>query len=160
MSEKLNLELAACSYFIDSYNAIHRTKLKLVEHRDKPDFLLCDAVTGEQVGVEVTHLFYDAKEAKMVLGRLSKQLHGVMTINQLIEKLNADLAEKTSRAAKYDFECNLVLLIRVASQIFDKQDFEMYEDEIDVPKLNTFSEIWLLFWSQNSGTYSDLMQLQ
>lgn len=160
MSEKQDLELAACMYFIDSYNAIHRTNLKLVEHRDKPDCVLRDAVTGEQVGVEVTYLYYDAQEAKMVLGRLSKQLHGVMTISQLIEKLNADMVEKINRAAKYDFEGKLILLIRVASPIFDKQDFEMYADEIDVPRLNTFSEIWLLFWSQASGTYSDLMQLQ
>jgi hypothetical protein len=160
MSEKQDLELAACTYFVDSYNAIHRTNLKLVEHIDKPDCVLHDAVTGEQVGVEVTHLYCDAREAKMVLGRLPKQLHGVMTISQLIEKLNADMAEKTNRAAKYAFEGKLILLIRVASPIFDKQDFEMYEDEIDVPRLNTFSEIWLLFWSQASRTYSDLMQLQ
>ena len=160
MSEKQDLELAACTYSIASYNAIHQANLELVQHRDKPDCVLRDAVTGELVGVEVTHLYYDATEAKMVLGRLSKQLHGVMTISQLIEKLNADMAEKISRAAKYDFEGKLVLLIRVASPIFDKQDFEMYEDEIDVPELNTFAEIWLLFWGQATGTYSDLMQLQ
>ena len=160
MSEKQDLELAACMYFIDSYHTIHKANLELVQHRDKPDCVLRDAVTGEQVGVEVTHLYYDGKEAKMVLGRLSKELHGVMTISQLIEKLNADMAEKVNRAAKYDFEGKLILLIRVASPIFDKQDIEMYEDEIAVPKLNTFAEIWLLFWSQASGTYSDLMQLQ
>jgi hypothetical protein len=160
MSEKQDLELAACNYFVGSYNAIHRTNLKLVEHRDKPDCVVHDAVTGEHVGIEVTHLYYDAKEAKMVLGRLPKQVHGVMTITELIEKLNADMAEKTNRAAKYDFEDKLILLIRVASPIFDKQDFEMYGDEIDVPRPNPFAEIWLLFWNQANRTYSDLMQLQ
>lgn len=160
MNENQDLELAACNYFIGAYNAIHHANLEFIEHRDKPDCVLRDAVTGEQVGVEVTHLYYDAKEAKMVLGRLPKQVHGVMTISQLIEKLNADMAEKINRAAKYNFEGKLVLLVRVASPIFDKQDFEMYEDEIDVPELNTFAEIWLLFWSQATGTYSDLMQLQ
>ena len=160
MSEKQDLELAACEYFIGSYNAIHHTHLTLGQHRDKPDCVLHDVVTKEQVGVEVTHLYYDAREAKMVLGRLSKQPHGVMNIVQLIAKLNADMVEKTNRAAKYDFEGKLILLIRVASPIFDKQDFEMYEDEINVPSLNPFAEIWLLFWSHASGTYSDLMQLQ
>lgn len=160
MSEKQDLEIAACEYFIASYNAIHQTNLKLVQHSDRPDCVLHNTVTDEQVGVEVTHLYYDAKEAKMVLGRLSKQSHGVMTISQLIEKLNSDMAEKINRAAKYDFEGKLILLIRVASPIFDKQDFDMYEDEINVPKLNTFSEIWLLFWSATNQTYSDLKQLQ
>ena len=160
MAEKEELELAACTFFINSYNAIHHTNLEIIQHTDKPDFLLCDANTEEQIGVEVTHLYYDGKEAMMVLGRLSKQPHGVMDISQLVEKLNADMAEKINRAAQYDYEGKLILLIRVASPIFDKQDFEMYQDEIDVPKLNTFSEIWLLFWNQADGNYSDLMQLQ
>ena len=76
MNEKQNLELAACTYFIDSYNTIHRTSFQLIAHQDKPDCLLQDVVTGEQVGVEVTHLYYDTEEAKMVLGRLPKQSHG------------------------------------------------------------------------------------
>ena len=83
-----------------------------------------------------------------------------MCLIPLIEKLNAEMAEKANRAAKYDHEGKLILLIRVASPIFDKQDFEMYEEEIIVPELNTFTEIWLLLWSANTRTYSDLKQLQ
>lgn len=160
MNEKLALESAACTYFVPSYNSIHKTAFQIHEHQDRPDFLLKDTDTGEKIGVEVMHLYYDAREAKMVLGRLSRQLHGVMTISQLIEKLNADLADKINSAANYDFAGKLILLIRVASPIFDRQDFDMYEDEIIVPQPNTLAEIWLLFWDQTTGTYSDLKQIQ
>ena len=160
MLEKQELELAACTYFIHSYNAIHRTNFELIAHQDKPDCLLQDVVTREHVGVEVTHLYYDRNEAKMVLGRLPKQPYGVMTLDQYIEKLNAEMAKKANRAAKYNHEGKLILLIRVASPIFDKQDFEMYEEDIVVPKLNTFAEIWLLFCSANTKSFSDMLQLQ
>lgn len=160
MDEKQNLEVAACTYFLTSYNALHGSNFQIVEHRDKPDFLVEDGHTGEKLGIEVTHLFYDVKEAQMMLGRRPNELHGVMTVCDLITKLNADLAVKVDRAANYDFEGKLFLLVRVASPIFDRQDFDMYEEDINVPTLNTFAEIWLLFWDQASKTYSDLKQIQ
>lgn len=160
MNEKEKLEFAACTHFLESYNKIQGSGLQLVVHQDKPDCLAKDHRTGERIGIEVTHLYYDATEARMVLGRLPGVLHGVMTLQQLIDKLNSDMAEKANRAANYFFEGKLILLIRVASPIFDKQDFEMYRDDICVPQLNTFAEIWLLFWSQATQSYSDLLQLQ
>ncbi len=160
MDERQQLELAASTYFLQSYNARHRTNFQIVEHKDRPDFLVQDAQTGEKMGIEVMHLYFDAKEAQMVLGRRSNELHGVMTISELIAKLNADLAEKIARAAKYNFDGRTLLVIRVASPIFDRADFDMFEDEITVPTLNTFDEIWLLFWDDSSKTYSDLKQMQ
>ena len=76
MGEKEDLELAACIYFINRYNQEHNTNLELVKHTDKPDFILSDAVTGERVGVEVTHLYYDENEAKMILGRMTNKTYG------------------------------------------------------------------------------------
>jgi len=160
MNEKEKLELAACTCFLDSYNSSHSSAFRLAEHRDKPDCFAEDCNTGEKIGIEITHLYYDSREAKMVFGRLSQTTHGVMALTQLIEKLNSDLAEKVNRAAKYEFEGKLILLIRVASPIFDMQDFEMYREDICVPQLNTFAEIWLLFRNQSSQAFSDLLQLQ
>jgi len=95
-----------------------------------------------------------------VLGRRPNQLHGVMTISGLIGKLNTDLAEKVERAAKYDFHGKMFLLVRVTSPIFDRKDFDMYEDEISAQKPNNFAEIWLLFRDQTTGTWSALKQIQ
>ena len=160
MDERERLELAACNCFLDSYNTRHQTNFQIVDHRDKPDFLVQNSHTSETLGIEVMHLYHDSKEAQMVLGRRPNELHGVMTISGLIAKLNSDLSEKVERAAKYDFNGKMVLLVRVTSPIFDRQDFDMFEDEIGVPSPNNFVEIWLLFRNQATGTYSDLKQIQ
>jgi len=160
MDERLQLELAACRCFIDSYNVRHGTDFKSVEHRDKPDFLIQDARTREAMGLEVMHLYYDGKEAQMVLGRRSKEPHGPMTLDQLIDKLNSDLVEKVARASKYDFDGRMSLVIRVASPIFDRADFDIYEDDVVVPGPNLFDEIWLLFRDPDTGAFTDLKQIQ
>lgn len=159
-SEKQLLEYAACQCFLDTYNRLHQTHFELLEHGDKPDFLVRDSQSSEKIGVEVTHLYYDGKEAKMLLGRRPKEPHGVMTMDQLIAQLNSLLYEKVGRAAKYDFEGRLFLLVRVGSPIFDKADFDMWEDEISVPPFNLFDQIWLLFRNQTNNTFSDLTQIQ
>jgi len=160
MDEKQRLERATCEHFLNEYNERHETKFEIVEHRDKPDFLVQDRATGKKLGIEIIHLYYDSKEAKMVLGRQPNELHGVMNINGLIDKLNADLSEKCSRAAKYDFNEKMSLAIRVASPIFDLNDFEIFGAEVVVPAHNTFAEIWLVFWDQATKTYSALKQIQ
>lgn len=160
MDERQQLERAACEHFLNAYNKRHTTHFEIVEHRDKPDFLAQDASTGEKTGVEIMHLYYDAKEAQIMLGRRPNELHGTMNINGLIDKLNADLDEKCSRAAKYDFNGKMFLVIRVASPIFDQKDFEIFGTDIVVPTHNTFAEIWLVFWDQASKAYSTLMQIQ
>ncbi len=119
-----------------------------------------DTKSGEKIGIEVTHLFFDSREAKMLLGRSTGGTHGTMTISELIERLNDLLAQKITQTAKYNFEGRLFLLVRVASPIFDKKDFEIFEDEITFPSGNVLDEVWLLFWNQTTQTYSDLKQVQ
>jgi hypothetical protein len=159
MDERQALERAACEHFLKAHNATHRTNFQIAEHRDKPDFLVRDARVGEPLGIEVMHLYYDPKEAQMVLGRRPNELHGVMTVSGLIAKFNVDVAEKLGRAAKYDFSGKMILLVRVTSPIFDKDDFDMHEDDISIPHQEIFSEVWLLFWDQASRSYSSLKQV-
>jgi len=160
MNERLALERAACNYFLDSYNRLHDTAFEIVDHRDKPDFWARDTRSGEKIGIEVTHLFFDSREAKILLGRSPDGTHGTMTISELIERLNDLLAQKITQTAKYNFEGRLFLLVRVASPIFDKKDFEIFEDEITFPPGNVLDEVWLLFLNQTTQTYNDLMQVQ
>lgn len=98
MNEKEALEEAACLYFIDSYNKAHGTHFEIKEHKDKPDFLVEDSSTSETMGVEVTHLYYDSEEAKMLLGRLSLHLRPDNKKNfyALADRLN-DLLEKKNQ---------------------------------------------------------------
>jgi hypothetical protein len=160
MTERELLESAACTHFLNAYNKRNGTQFAVVDHRDKPDFLIKDSLNGEKLGIEVMHLYYDSKEAKMVLGRQPKELHGTMTISELIAQLNNDLVQKVFQSVKYDFSGPMFLVIRVASPIFDQADFEMFEDEIIVPVPNAFAEIWLLFLEHSTNEYSGLMQIQ
>src|SRR5215472_19095424 len=141
----INTFMSYINFLIRSYNAQRGTNFKIIEHRDKPDFLIQDEKTGEKMGLDVLHLYYDGKEAQMPLGRQSNGLHG----DFLIRKLNSGLAEKIDRATKYGFEGRRWLIVRVASPIYDWRHFELFESDIIIPMPNPFEKIWLLF-SANS----------
>ena len=162
VNEKEALEEAACLYFIDAYNKAHGTHFEIKEHRDKPDFLAGDHSTSEMMGVEVTHLYYDSEEAKTLLGRSSLPLHPGKEKNfdHLAGRLNDLLIDKVKAGVAYDFGQKIFLLIRVACPIFTKSDFEMCSDWIDLHSGNPFAEVWLLFYSERTDTFSDLLQIQ
>ncbi|RLC36773.1 hypothetical protein DRH29_03825 [candidate division Kazan bacterium] len=157
MAEKKKLEKAAFDYFIKSYNLFNGTNFQFNKHSDKPDFIAED--DGQMLGVEVTHLFYDDNEAKILLGRADKRISGIMKADELIKTLNIKLADKVEQAAKYDFKNRMILVIRVASPVFDKSDFDREENSIKVPQ-SVFSEIWMLFYDTNTQSWSDLKQLK
>lgn len=162
MNEKEALEEAACLYFIDSYNKAHGTHFEIKKHQDKPDFLMRNPDTGEMMGVEVTHLFYDSEEAKMLLGRSSLPLQPdkEKSFYALAGRLNDLLAKKVKVAVAYDFGYKIFLLVRVACPIFNKSHFEMCSDWIDLHSGNPFAEVWFLFYSESTDTFSDLLQIQ
>ena len=162
MNEKEALEEAACRYFFDAYNNAHGTHFEIKEHRDKPDFLAGDHSTSETMGVEVTHLYYDSEEAKTFLGRSSLPPHPDREKNfdHLAGRLNDLLIDKVKAAVAYDFGLKLFLLVRVACPIFSRSDFEMCSDWSYMHSGNPFAEVWLLFHSELTDTFSDLLRIQ
>lgn len=162
MNENDALEEAACLYFIDAYNKSHGTHFEIKEHRDRPDFLVGASNTSETMGVEVTYLYYDSEEAKTLLGRSSLPPHPDKEKNfdALAGRLNDLLMDKVKAAVAYDFGHKLFLLVRVACPVFNKSDFEMCSDWIDLHSGNPFAEVWLLFYSEQTATFSDLLQIQ
>jgi hypothetical protein len=159
MNEKAELERAACEWFLQSYNAQHDTAFAIKEHRDRPDFIATDP-SGQEIGVEATHLHYDFKAAKMVLSRAEReQLHGIMQTEELIARLNTLLESKAAQAAKYNFENRLFLVIRSGSPIHEKADFEMFEEDIHIPASHPFAGIWLLCRNPETNQWTDLLSL-
>lgn len=144
LKEKLKLEELAIDVFLKHYNSFRDDDLRVLEHRDRPDFLVQNLKTKEKVGVEITHLFYDDEEAKMVFGRPYKRIDNEFDFNELIFVLNHRLIDKTQDAKDYDFIGQIILAIRVASPAFDKYSFDLYEKDIIIPE-KIFSEIWLVF---------------
>lgn len=144
MNEKARLEKATLDYFLEAYNGLRGTHLELKEHSDKPDFIVKDSETNQIVGIEVSHLFYDPDEAKILLGRSAEPIHNLMNSTELLATLNKLLHNKTESAQKYEFKGKMFLIVRVASPIFDKSTFDMFEEGIVIPP-NVFNEIWLVF---------------
>lgn len=159
MNEKSQLERATLDYFIKAYNHLEKKRLELIKHGDRPDFITKDSLLNEIIGIEVKELFYDSDEAKILLGRSDTLTHGMMLIDRLIIKLN-DLIEKASESAKkYEFKSSLFLVIRIASPIFDKEDFQRFRDNIRVT-LDTFSQIWLLFYNNSTLNWDNLERIK
>lgn len=157
--EKKLLEEYAVSYFLSELNRIEGQAYVINKHLDKPDFLVNDRLTGEEIGIEVTHLFYDPEEAKMLLDRPRKFDHGSMDIHHLIDRLNRLIQQKAQKAPDYLPISKTILLVRVASPVFDKEDFDRLEQEIIVPE-NIFWQIWLLFRNSSDVGWGDLKRLK
>ncbi|SPF45684.1 conserved hypothetical protein [Candidatus Desulfosporosinus infrequens] len=114
---------------------------------------------GSRLGVEVTHLFYDSEEARLVFGRSSELGHPAEDIEEYIRRLNALLQQKSEKAKGYNHEYPLALLIRVVSPLFHRYDFKVYASRIVVP-LSDFVIIWLMFYDFLERRWTILEQLR
>ncbi len=153
-TEKILLEKYAVKYFIEAYPK----PLEELEHSDKPDFTLIDKSDNSKIGVEIAHLWHDKEEAKLLLGRSTPTAHGIMCANDLIEVLNTLLDKKATKIEGYKTHDKYFLVIRVASPIFDKSTFDMYEKDIIFPE-NRYDEIWLVL-DEGNGRWTGLKQIK
>lgn len=94
--EKSALEEAAIGIFIDLYNFNRQDDLKVVKKQECPDYILKN-MKEDFIGIEVTHLFYDSEEAKMLLGRSDRTFHGLENSTHYVETLNELLKQKEKR---------------------------------------------------------------
>ena len=152
--QKNQLEIAAIQYFIKAYPQ----KLKVLEHSDKPDFTLIDGTNNQKIGAEIAHLYHDKKEAQILLGNSEETIHGIMCADDLIKVLNSLINQKTNKIKGYRSHDKSILVIRVASPIFDKSTFDMHEDAIICPK-NDYDEIWLVL-DGKKGKWTELKQIK
>jgi len=109
--EKFALEEAAVNIFVDLYNFNRNDHLEVAERRECPDYILRN-IEGNFIGLEVTHLFYNPEEAKMRLGRSTKEMHGLENSTNIIETLNELLKQKEKKIDKYNAPFPIELLIR------------------------------------------------
>ena len=157
-NEKQELERAAIKYFVSSYNKAYRGKLVIEKRQECPDFILSNGNKG-QIGAEVTNLFYDLQEAKLLLGRSETDSHPGMCSTELISRLNKILEKKNNDAIKYHYLGELILIIMVASPIFGCKTIHMYKADVVIPRNNIFSEIWLLFYNYQKQRWDELERL-
>ncbi|MTI65500.1 MAG: hypothetical protein FH753_02755 [Firmicutes bacterium] len=139
---KKRLEKTAIDLFLTNYNKITKKNYILLRQQEIPDAIIIDD-EGFKLGLEITHLFYDSTEAKMLLGRTENIEHKIEDINKLIDRLNRLLKKKRLIGPSYITEHPCILLVRNASPIFHISDFKENIDKIKIPK-GVFKEIWLL----------------
>ncbi|MFC3771049.1 hypothetical protein [Paenibacillus sp. GCM10012303] len=143
--EKRMLERAAVREFIRLYNGRHHVKLRLLYQHDRPDAILQDS-RGTKIGLEITHLFYDAAEAKALLGRPDNGASGPaspLSLAHLIAQLNALIKRKESKKQSYDPSYPISLLIRNASPTFRLSEIWAAREHIRKPN-DQFMDTWFL----------------
>lgn len=158
--EKRDIEKATLDYFLSAYNRLKGTCFVFHLHRDSPDFIIKDSKSLDIIGIEVTVLFYDDSEAKLLLGRSKEEdTHHLMCSDKFIRQLNTRLEEKCKSAKNYSFDKKMLLVVRNASRIFDESDIKIYKGDIIVPT-NVFYEIWMLCYDDKQNKWSKLIQLK
>lgn len=140
--EKRALERAAIREFIRLYNGRHTVKLRLLYQHDRPDAVLQNS-RGEKIGIEITHLFYDAAEAKALLGRPDGNEGGPVSLAHLIAQLNELIGRKESKKQAYDPAYPISLLIRNASPTFRLSEIWAAREHIRKPN-DVFTDTWFL----------------
>ncbi|WP_243454318.1 hypothetical protein [Desulfosporosinus fructosivorans] len=130
--EKWLIEESAALALVEILNLQTGVKYQIFKHADRPDIVIENEFDGTRLGVEVTHLFYDADEARFILGRSQKYVHPPEYIEEYIQRLNALLQQKSEKAKGYDHEYPLALLIRVVSPLFHMLNFDEYKSRIIV----------------------------
>lgn len=137
------LERKALAFFLRLYNRKTRKKYRILEKRERPDFVVKDKLGGRQLGVEVSHIFHDKKEAMMFLGRDPSHIHGIISAEDHVKVFTEVLKKKAEKVKHYPFEGPIILVLRDFSQLFDARYIFDHRLGLKVPA-SDYKEIWYL----------------
>lgn len=141
--EKRRLEREAIQLFISLNNARCDDQVRLLYQRERPDAVLENTHNRGQLGVEITHLYYNECEAKRLLGRSDQEDCGPESFEQLLVELNSRIVRKETNFASVTLDYPISLLIRNASTMYGLTHF-IANAELMVRSRYVFQDIWLL----------------
>ena len=97
-------EKAILARFIEAYRKRFGIELAIVIHRDRPDFEVTNPKTKECVGIEVTGVYQNSKEAIIQYTTMGEEdiFHG--NLDELVESLKVCLKQKARKSTEYNFE--------------------------------------------------------
>lgn len=159
MEEKELLERKALAYFLRLYNRKFNRKFQLLVKRERPDFEIKDKVSGDVLGVEVSHIFHDKKEAMMFLGRDASYFHGIISGEDHVKVLMQILKDKAIKIKSYDCDAPIILVIRDYSKIFDVETIFDPRLGLKVPQ-SDYLEVWCLGRSRPVSKWDLLVRLK
>ncbi len=156
--EKHQLERTAARIFLRLYNVNHSGKLRLLYQREKPDAVL-QRHDQSLLGMEITHLFYDSEEAKLLLGRSKGRVDSKEVVEMLIAELNKRIQIKEAKISQYERDYPIALLIRNVSETFGMSDILRAKEQLYKPQ-GRFTNVWFLSRDKtDEWLLKDLQQL-
>lgn len=147
--EKQQLEHDAAKLFLRCYEQQTGIHMRHIWHNEpnRPDVSCYQG--SEKLDIEVAHLYASETEAMAVLGRpLSMQMQqdlADMAQQPCAKRLKAALGRLLKqKATKRYYSKRTWLLIRNASTIWHKADFEAQISNTNLPDSHQFEQVWLL----------------
>ncbi|SDN38772.1 hypothetical protein SAMN04487897_102737 [Paenibacillus sp. yr247] len=140
--EKKALEQVAIDIFLELYNVNNKVTLRMVQQQEKPDALLEDA-RNNRVGLEVTHLFYDTEEARLMMSRSELTKPGAEVLDTFLQVINDRIQSKEQKFKDYSQDYPCMLLIRNVSLLFGMSDILGRKHKLVLP-CGHFTQVWLL----------------
>lgn len=155
------LERAAFDRFVSLYMNDVNVKIKFLRVGTPPEPDIVCLKGGFEIGIEIAHLFRSERDARRLLDRpTEKDIHRNERIREakvplsvaLPARLNLLLSDKASK----DYSFSTWLVIRNANPLWQKEDFQLYRDRINIPDKHPFVEIWLVC---DQKGYSGILRL-
>src|SRR5689334_2429234 len=101
--------------FLVAYRKRFGTELKVIAHRDKPDFEIIDPEQDIVFGIEVTGGYQDRREARIQYSTNDNIPQVEVSIDAVLESINTRLSEKAEKVKSYAFSGEIWLVIPIGS---------------------------------------------
>jgi len=157
--EKERLEREALTHFLRIYNKKRGRSYRCHEKRERPDFSIREKDGSAIIGVEISHIFHDKKEAMMVLGRDPSNFHGIITPEDHGKVITYVLKKKAEKMKLYPFNGPIILVMRDFSRLFDASTIMRHTTGIKVPN-SGYKEVWYLTRSSPDRKWDELIRLK
>ena len=159
MDEKEFIERKALAFFLRLYNRKLDTKYRLFKKRERPDFEVKDAISQKTLGVEVSHIFHDKKEAMMMMGRDPRHIHGIISAKDHVDVVMRILKQKAIKMRHYNCDAPIILVLRDFSKVFSVGILFDVRLGFKVPS-SDYKEIWYLSRTRPIDKWDKLVRIK
>ena len=150
MSEKTDLEKYAVIEFCEAYNRQHPEHLSYVDPCQPPFPDTRCTMDGQDIYLEVAHLYGPPSDAKRLLGRQGHSYPGPeeqkrARLTPLSIRIGQEFLTVLQCKCEKTYNTDLVwLIIRNANPLWASSDFKSHLTNINMPPKHPFERIWLL----------------
>jgi hypothetical protein len=156
---KVRLEVRVSGEFLLDYNHEKRSRFKVLASGcpPQPDIICKDVETGEEIGIEVTIVYYDEQHAKSVWRAARGEAASGYPLSRpdSVENLRvlhrANLAIKRKSKKSYGFVGRILLLVATYPRRLYLTRMKEHLNALQVPATHPFHEIYI--YSTRSEPY-------